>query len=175
MRKHYTIFLLVLFSTSFALNGQTDIFDICRNGSVAQLMEIYKKEPLMINKTNSDGYSPLVLSCYHGNEEVVAFLIDKVTDINGKSDYGTPLMAAVVKGNIKIVELLLVNKADTNVADANGTTAMHYAVMFKNYDVIELLIKAKADINIKDNRGQSALDYAEIYNDKKLNNILKNI
>ena len=173
MRKHYTIFLLVLFSTSFALNGQTDIFDICRNGSVAQLMEIYKKEPLMINKTNSDGYSPLVLSCYHGNEEVVAFLIDKVIDINGRSDYGTPLMAAVVKGNTKIINILLKHNAKTNIADNNGTTALHYAVMFKNYDVIELLIDANADINLKDNRGQTAIDYAKIFNDETLNNLLK--
>lgn len=173
MSKHYTIFLLVLFATSFSLNGQADIFDICRNGSVAQLEEIYKKEPLIINKTNSDGYSPLVLSCYHGNEEVVAFLIDKVTDINGRSDYGTPLMAAVVKGNAKIIDILLKHNANTNLADNNGTTALHYAVMFKNYDVIELLINANADKNLKDNRGQTAIDYAKIFNDETLNNLLK--
>ena len=155
--------------------SQSDIFDASRKGQLNEVISLYSKNPEVINLTNAEGYSPLILACYHGNEEVVRFLLDKANNINVTSNYGTPLMAAIVKGNLKIVEMLLDRKADTNVADANGTTAMHYAVMFRNYEAIKLLIKANANLEIKDNRGQSALDYAAIYNDKKLNNLLKNI
>lgn len=167
-------FLLILFGYS-QVYSQSDIFDASRKGQLNEVISIYSKTPDVINLNNEEGYSPLILACYHDNEEVVSFLVDKVSDINGTSNYGTPLMAAVVKGNLNIMEMLLDRKAETNIADANGTTALHYAVMFKNYEAIKLLIEADADLKIKDNRGQSALDYAAIYNDKKLNNLLKNI
>ncbi|NNL16956.1 MAG: ankyrin repeat domain-containing protein [Flavobacteriaceae bacterium] len=169
------IFFLLIFIGFSQVYSQSDIFDASRKGQLNEVISIYSKNPEVINLTNTEGYSPLILACYHGNEEVVRFILDKANNINGTSNYGTPLMAAVVKGNLNIVEMLLERKADTNIADSNGTTAMHYAVMFKNYDVIKLLLEAKADLKIKDNRGQSALDYAAIYNDKKLNNLLKNI
>ena len=57
----------------------------------------------IINKTSKEGYSALTLACYYGREEHVIFLVDRVQNINGISKYGTPLMAAVVKGNSKIV------------------------------------------------------------------------
>ena len=169
------IFILIfLFNISWAYS-QNNIYDVARKGTVSEIISIYSSNPDAINQSNDSGYTPLILACYHANEEVVKFLVDKVSDINGTSDYGTPLMAAVVKGNLNIVEMLLTKKADTNIADANGTTALHYAVMFKNYDAIKLLLNAEADINIKDNRGQTVVDYATIYNDKKINNLLKNI
>jgi ankyrin repeat protein len=155
--------------------SQDNIFDASRQGNLNEVISIYTKNPDAINLTNSEGYSPLILACYHGNKEVVKFLIDKVNSINSTSNYGTPLMAAMVKGNIEIIEMLLSRNAVTNIADVNGTTAMHYAVLFKNYEAIKLLIDANADLEIKDRRGQSALDYAVLQNDKKLNNLLKNI
>jgi len=165
--------LLFLYATTIAFS-QINIFDVCRKGTVNDIISIYNKNPEIINKSNEHGYTPLTLACYHGNEEVVDFLIDKVDDINGTSNYGTPLMAAVVKGSVDIVDLLLSKKADTSIPDSNGTTALHYAVMFKNYGIVKLLVNAKADIHIKDKRNNSALDYALILDDKKLNNLLKN-
>jgi len=168
------IFLLFIIGLTHSYS-QSEIFDASRQGNLDEVISIYTKNPDAINLTNSEGYSPLILACYHGNKEVVKFLIDKVHSINSTSNYGTPLMAAIVKGDIEIIEMLLSRNAATNIADVNGTTAMHYAVMFKNYEAIKLLVKANADLEIKDNRGQSALDYAANYNDKKLNNLLKNI
>lgn len=172
MKRFFFVLLFIGFSQVYS---QTDIFDAARNGQLNEVISVYSKNPNVINLRNSEGYSPLILACYHGNKEVVEFLVDKVNDINGTSDYGSPLMAAVVKGDIEIIEILLSRKASTNIADVNGTTAIHYAVMFKNYEVIKLLMEANADLQMKDKRGQSALDYAAIYNDKKLNNLLKNI
>ena len=171
MKKLY--FLIFFISVSFGFS-QNDIFDACRKGNVNDVISIYTKDTNSINKPNDTGYTPLILACYHGNEDVVKFLIDKVQDINGSSDYGSPLMAAVVKGNKNIVEMLLNKNADANIADTNGTTALHYAVMFKNYDIIKLLIEANADINLKDNRDKSAIEYAKLLNDKKIINLLNN-
>lgn len=170
--KNYVLFIFVLFS--FLSFSQTDIFEICRNGSLQELKDIYNESPSLIDKPNTEGYMPLTLACYYGREEHVNFLVDKVQNINGTSKYGTPLMAAVVKGYSKIVEILLRKKANVNIADNNGTLPIHYAVMFKQYDIIEYLLEADANIDLKDNRGNSALDYATILNDQKIITLLKN-
>ncbi|MBT8260245.1 MAG: ankyrin repeat domain-containing protein [Bacteroidia bacterium] len=170
--KNYFLFIFVLYS--FSSFSQSDIFEICRNGSLQELRDLYIESPSIIDNPNLEGYLPLTLACYYGREEHVKFLVDKVQNINGISKYGTPLMAAVVKGYTNIVDLLLRKKANVNIADNNGTLPIHYAVMFKQYDIIELLIEADANIDLEDNRGNSALDYANIIKDEKILILLKN-
>jgi ankyrin repeat protein len=82
-------------------------------------------------------------------------------------------MAAAVKGYDNIVEILLNHDANPDIADDQGVTAAHYAVLFKNYKIVEKLVNAKADFNIKNNVNKSAMDYAISHNDEKLNKILK--
>lgn len=167
-----------LLAFCFSLNvifsqEKPDVFDIARSGTIAQAMEMYKTNQESFNVVNQEGYSPLILACYRGNTEVAKFLIEKGVAINDSSNMGTALMAAVVKGNSEIVKLLLDKKANVNVTDANGTTALIYAAMFKNHDIAGQLIKANALPDFKDSRGNSAIDYAILANDDKLIEILK--
>jgi uncharacterized protein len=134
---------------------------------------LLKTDSNIINTTNSDGNSPLILACYKGNIQVAEFLIKNVKDINYTAAMGTALMAATVKKNALLVQLLLENKANPNIPDANGSTALIYASIFKSYDIADLLIKSKGDYNHKDNRGNSAIDYAILADDDKLIQILK--
>lgn len=170
MKKNYFIILLFFCSSSYA---QKNIFDVCRTGTIEEISKLYNENPDIINTINKTGYSPLILACYHGNEAVASFLINKVDNINGSSNYGTPLMAAVVKGNLNITKLLLDKKADTNIADTNGTTALHYATLFKLTDIAKLLVKAGAKYNLIDNNGKSAYDYAFINNNRELLTLFK--
>ncbi|ESU26997.1 hypothetical protein FLJC2902T_23380 [Flavobacterium limnosediminis JC2902] len=153
--------------------SQADVFDIARKGTVSEMKSVIGENPALINSVNKEGYSLLVLATYRGNNEVARYLIENGAEINGTSNYGSPLMAAVVKGNLEIAKLLLEHKADTSVADQSGNTALIYAVIFKKYDIVDLLVKAKADIDIKDIRGKSAMDYAVMTNDEKLVQLLK--
>ena len=170
---HILLFLLFIFNFSIA-QKKLDVFDIARKGTVEQARELLKINPKVLNSLNDDGYSPLILACYRGNNEVVKFLIEKGCDVNETSDMGTPLMAAVVKGNLEAAKLLLHKNANPNNTDKNGTTALMYATSVKNYELVSLLTKANANTELKDNRGNSALDYAILLNDDKLLEILKN-
>ncbi|PWH83157.1 ankyrin repeat domain-containing protein [Algibacter marinivivus] len=170
MKLFYLIFFFINVSI---VHSQDNIFDVCRNGSIEEITKLYKANSNIINKKNDQGYTPLILACYHGNESIVTFLIDKVDDINGSSEYGTPLMAAVVKGNKKITKLLLDKKAKTNIADANGTTALHYATLFKKNEIAKLLVEAGANYNLKDGNNKSAYDYALNNNNKELLTLFK--
>lgn len=168
-----TIFFIFLLNTFFTLSAQeVSVFDVAREGSLVQLKKIVQKEANIINEIDKNGYAPLTLACYYGNNEVAKYLIENVKDINSNSGYGTALMAAVVKKNIELTGFLLEHKADPNIVDSNGTTAMHYAVIFENVELVKLLVKAKADITLKDNRGNSARDYAEINKNELINKLL---
>lgn len=171
MKKTLT-FLLGLFFCHMAF-CQRDIFEIARKGTVAELKEAIKSNPAGVKAVNSEGYSLLTLATYRGNNEVARFLIENGADINGTSNYGSPLMAAVVKGNTEVAKVLLDHNADTGIADQGGNTALIYAVIFKKYDIAEMLVKAKANANLKDIRGNTALDYAKMTSDEKLITLLK--
>lgn len=153
--------------------SQQNIFEVARKGTVEEVKNIMKHNPHAIDSVNEAGFSPLILACYNGNVPVTNFLIKNVKDINGNSSMGTPLMAAVVKRNVEIVQMLLENKANPNITDSNGTTALMYATMFRSYDLARLLMKADANPDTKDNRGNSAIDYAILANDDKLIEIIK--
>lgn len=171
MRK--TTFLLFLFFLTTTVFSQKDIFNVARTGTVEEVKTLMKHNPDCINDVSPEGYSPLILACYRGNTEVADFLIQHVKDINAGSGMGTALMAATVKGNVEIVKKLLEKKADPNIPDSNGTTALIYASIFKKHEVADFLIRAKANPYAKDNRGNSAIDYAILSNDDKLIQILK--
>lgn len=169
--------LIILFFSIYSFNAfsqEKSIFDIARNGTIIELKAAVKKNPDVINTVSKEGYSPLTLSCYSGNNEVAKYLIHNVKNINTKSGYGTPLMAAVVKNNKDLTALLIDMKADINATDPNGTTALHYAVMFGLEDITKLLVEGKANASLKDNRGNSALDYAKIKGNSNIIQLLNN-
>ncbi|WP_298903372.1 ankyrin repeat domain-containing protein [uncultured Psychroserpens sp.] len=149
-----------MFFSVFHGLAQRDIFDVARSGTITDVKALMAINADTINAFDSNGYCPLTLACYKGNEDVALFLAAKVKDIDGNSNYGTPLMAAVYKNRPVIVERLLELKANPDSADANGTTPLHYAIIFRNEKIIKLLMDADADINFKDKRGKNAKDYA---------------
>ena len=168
----------IIFILFFILNvvgsyAQESIFMIARSGSVEQLKELIKTHPDCINQKNEDGYSPLILACYRANNSVAAFLIENGALVDENSPMGTPLMAAVVKGNAEIATLLLNKKADVNSADANGTTALIYAVQFNNKTMLSLLLKHNADRSHKDKDGKTAFEHAVFSGNEDIINLLK--
>ena len=158
--KNYIViqftFLLFLNFASFSQVDKTDIFSIARSGSLTDLKEILEDKPELIDQKNLAGYTPLILACYSGNNQVAKYIVDRTNTINLNNGYGTALMASVVKANEELVNYLLEHDADVNVSDANGTTALHYAVIFNKSSIAEKLIKSNARFDLKDNRGNTA-------------------
>ncbi len=163
----------MFFLSSLVGHSQKNIFEVARSGSVNDVKALMAINADTINTVENSGYLPLILACYNGNREVAVFLIERVKDINGTSKMGTPLMAAVFKDDVAIVEALLAMNADPNIADANGTSALHYAILNRNEAVIKLLLDANADVSFKDKRGNSALDYGKMTQNQIIINLLK--
>lgn len=64
-------------------------------------------------------------------------------------------------GGSSTVYLLLHFRADMNLKDETGRTALHFAACTDyGVDIAQQLLEAGADINARDNTGRTALDYA---------------
>ena len=162
------LFSWLLLLSSFVTAQNKDIFDIARKGTLDEINAIYRQNSNLINTVDANQYSPLILACYRGNEDVALFLIDKVKEINYNIGQGTALMAAVMAGKISIIEKLISKKADPNLADAQGKTALIYATFFNKNEIAKLLIKAGASLKQKDNDGKTALDFANFNKNTEL-------
>ncbi|KAJ0394173.1 hypothetical protein P43SY_008447 [Pythium insidiosum] len=71
----------------------------------------------------------------------------------------TPLHLASKKGHTSVVELLLSNRAASNLQDDEGNTALHYAA---NAETAEILLSSsfRTNANIPNRRGQTPLHIA---------------
>ena len=58
---------------------------------------------------------------------------------------GSPLADAAATRDFNTVKALIAKKADVNAAQADGSTALHWAVYHDNAEAVDLLLKAGAD------------------------------
>lgn len=72
----------------------------------------------------------------------------------------TPLHVAALKGQYKIMEILLRNGAEINALDAMGRTPLHCGVEGERMDVVKLLVERGADVTRVDAKGLSVLHLA---------------
>ena len=170
MKKYFLIIFLIASTSIFS---QATIFDVARKGTVTEMNAILSNAPELIDSLTPQGFTPLILACYNGNVAVATFLVKQKANVNFNSSNGTALMAAIVKNDKTLTVLLLEAKANIDLQDRNGFTALHYAIQFRNYEMIALLLQFQTNPNIKDNSGMSATDYALKLKDEQIQQLLK--
>ena len=75
---------------------------------------------------------------------VVRVLLDHRADLNARERYNlTPLHFAAVMGRPQIIKILLAAKADPQVRDISGKTALDWAIARQHSDCVELLRSAR--------------------------------
>ena len=133
------------------------------------------------NSQDNIGRTPLSLAASHGHETIVDLLVSKGVDPDSKDWQGrTPLSWAAsrgrgidlpiinlpslltLRGQEKVIELLLSKGADPNTMDTGGRTPLYYAVWDcdRNEEVIRLLLSKGADPHARGNDGQTPLSLA---------------
>lgn len=100
----------------------------------------------------ADKVTPLILSSYKGEYDIVSMLCNHGADTNWRDSSGvTALMYASWKGHLKVVELLCVNGANINIRDDTGETALMKAVRQEQLKVVEFLCSYKEGANLNYN------------------------
>src|SRR2546429_6755757 len=70
---------------------------------------------------------------------------------------------AVEKGDLAAVQRLLQQKADVNLPQVGGATALHWAVYQDDLRTTDLLIRAGAKVDVANQNGITPLHMASLY------------
>lgn len=80
-----------------------------------------------------------------------------------------PVLAeALMSGNHDAVAMLLKHRADPNLADRQGNTALHVAAQINDYDSMLALLEAGADPALRNKSGHTFAVYFNIQPDEKI-------
>jgi ankyrin repeat protein len=93
--------------------------------------------------------------------EVVDLLIAAGAKLNPTDAQVNPLLFAVSRRYVPMIEPLLSRGADVNWKNSQGQTPLMAAELGGSPEVVRLLIAKGADLNAKDSSGRTALSVAE--------------
>jgi uncharacterized protein len=145
-------------------NPPLDVFDAAAVGRTRGLEELLDGEPGLVTSWSKDGFTPLHLAAFFGEEEAVKILLERGADVNVVSRNPnivvTPLHSAAAGSHPGIVKLLLEAGADVNAAQDRGFTPLHSAANNDDRESAEALLAAGADPTLTTDDGKTAADLA---------------
>jgi len=188
MKNLVVLAALVFFTQSAIGEMNSELADAAIEGQTDNLKTLIRSGA----DVQSDGGSALLSASYSalerhekkesidGQVEAVEILANAGADVNEQLDNGiTTLMLMAILGQADAVHVLLEAGADVNAANnADGGTALIFAVYGGSTETVSALIEAGADVNMTDagtgnGDGRTALSYAEEKNRPDLAEILK--
>ena len=115
------------------------------------------------NILSRDGFLPLALAAFFGNETAFDWLLPLTRDVNLRArnpQQVAPLHAACARRNTPMVEALLRAGADPNLPQAGGFTPLQAAAQHGDAATAGLLLLFGADVGLKNDKGETAADIA---------------
>ena len=117
---------------------------------------------------------PLQPLVWEGDMLGVKLHIYAGTDIDQEDEFGNyPLLLAVEKGFLEIVDLFIRHEINLYVEDPHGFTSVILAAEQNHPEVLQLLLDSGADINVEDKAERTALDWAIIMQSTEAEEILR--
>jgi ankyrin repeat protein len=131
----------------------------CKYGNL-EIVEMLLKNDSDLTITDSDGKSALYWGACNDDEceatDIVNRLIEESVDINKPANDGrTALVGAVINGNLRAVEALLMVGADPNILMSDGRTSLHITAQQGDIELLKAMLKAGADPNIQENSNRN--------------------
>jgi ankyrin repeat protein len=139
------------------------IHEAAATGKMTHIISNLAREPELVNTYAEDGFQPLGLAAYFGQQEAVEYLLKAGAQVNSpvKNALGvTPLQSAVAGCHLEITDLLLRAGADPNVKDSGGSSPIHVAAQCGDARIAHLLIFGGANLETASKDGKQPLDVA---------------
>ena len=117
----------------------------------------------LVHGFSEDGFTPLCLAAYFGNEDVIRTLLLNGADPNIPSRNGFnvyPIHYAVASNYTMIAKMLIESGADINVVQKSGATPLHSAAQNGNIELLIVLLETGAIVDAKMEDGKTAADMA---------------
>jgi ankyrin repeat protein len=138
-------------------------FEAAALGKKDIIEEALVENPELVQSFSDDGFNPLGLASYFGNEDVVRLLLLKGADPNVSSRNGYnvyPIHSAVAANYDMIAKMLIEAGANVNVVQMSGVTPLHSAANNGNIDLLIVLLEAGANVTALTEDGKTAADMA---------------
>ena len=135
--------------------------DACRRGDTGDVSKMCALFPDLINAQDGKGFTPLIISVYNNQMDVVVQLLQAgaLPDLQDSAG-NTALMGASYKGYKDLVPVLIEAGADVNLRNGQGAPALTFAATFGQLEIASQLLHAGADTSLQDSRGKTPLDHA---------------
>jgi uncharacterized protein len=147
-----------------AAGAEIDVFTAAAGGYLDRLQDIVERGSASVNDFSRDGWTPLHLAAFFGQNPAANYLLDRHADLSAvsRNETGnTPLHAAVAARQTALAELLLSRGADVNASSGGGWRPLHSAANNGDLPSIELLISKGAEINPLSSDGKTPLSMAQ--------------
>ncbi|XP_040586253.1 putative ankyrin repeat domain-containing protein 19 [Mesocricetus auratus] len=119
---------------------------VCR-GELIEALHLLASKKFNINHRDTGKRTALHFASFYGHVHLVNFLLLNGSEINALDKKKcTPLVKAVQSRKNEIVFVLLDERADPNIKDINGESAIHQAVYVDNLDILSNLLTFGGDI-----------------------------
>eukprot|EP01104_Vermistella_antarctica_P007574 TRINITY_DN1859_c0_g3_i1.p2 TRINITY_DN1859_c0_g3~~TRINITY_DN1859_c0_g3_i1.p2 ORF type:complete len:155 (+),score=33.41 TRINITY_DN1859_c0_g3_i1:65-466(+) len=107
-------------------------------------------------------FVPIVEVAKRGNVHQIEEQLNEGVDVNSVDTTGcSALHWAAGGGHISAVVFLLRHKANPNITNLNGDTALHKAAWRQHGKVCEILVGGGADITVVNKEGKMPMDLAK--------------
>lgn len=142
----------ILIGEEYDLDDYDDIspfFYAIRKYASMEMLELMLENGVDLHEVDSDGISALDMAIKFKRKEVIQFCVDRGFDLNiTKRKSGiTPVMLAACFSDIEMMEMLLNNGGDVNVADRSGMAPKDYAKKLGQKKMLDFLDEQGAKFN----------------------------
>ena len=146
---------------------EQEFLEACDNDDQKLVLKFIKKG-VNVNVQDEEGYTAMIYMAPTNNIKVIKALLEEGADVNIQNEYGgTALMSVAEQANDEIdiynhlheptMNLLIVKgKANLNLQDKNGNTALMCAMIEHNILASKKLIYSGTDIYLENKEGLSA-------------------
>ncbi|CAM3853772.1 ankyrin repeat domain-containing protein [Deinococcus frigens] len=141
-----------------------NIFEAAAVGEAGRVRELLDADCALLHAVSPDGFSPLGLSAFFGQDEVAGLLLWRGANVNAVSRNAMqvqPLHSAVAGNHFNLVQKLLEAGADVNAAQHGGFTPLMGAAQNGDAELVRLLLSHGAQAGALTDDGRSAADLAQ--------------
>ncbi|RLN97228.1 hypothetical protein BBJ28_00007152, partial [Nothophytophthora sp. Chile5] len=143
-------------ANSIDSEGRSPLFWAASNGAVKSV-EMLLEEDADVNARDCFGRTALFAAASGGHVAIARELLEHKASPDADDYNVTPLMKAAKKGHTVIVRLMLEKNADAATRDADGQTALHFAILYGQPDAARELLIRREVVDAQDSCGWTPL------------------
>jgi ankyrin repeat protein len=134
---------------------------IAANVNNAPMIRALLESGALVNKQDSQGWSPLMWASYRGHEAAVEALVNGGAEATlSIAAYASALGMAVGNDHACVIKHLVKAGADVNIADNADITFLEESLYYATTDTLAALLDAGAHVNMPSRSGWSPLMHA---------------